>query len=184
MHHESTFSECLESVVKQSNTQLIAKHQGEFSQDFVYELAYQIEQRLLEGGEAKSVVKKVFFILIEGLQNIRIHSLKKENVSELSFFILSQNTDEFTFFFSNVIDLKAKKFIESSTALINSKTDVELKAYYMAQLANGQMSEKGGGGLGLITLRLKTDKPLETNIIAIGDDTYLYTLRIVVDRKK
>ena|GEM_PF-195822 len=184
MHHQTVFTDCLESVVKQLDAHVIAQHQGTFSQDFVFELASQIESHLLDSGESKSIVKKVFSVLIEGLQNIRIHGLKREDVGDLSFFILSKNASDYIFFFSNLIDEKGKLFIEKAIGKINEKSAVELKEYYLAQLSNGIMSEKGGGGLGFITLRMKSDAPLDFNVIPIEKDLNLFTLRMTVNHVK
>lgn len=180
MRHETVFTDCLESVVNQLDAHVIAQHQGTFSQDFVFELASQIEINLLNSGESKQTVKKVFSLLIEGLQNIRIHGLKREDLEDLSFFILSKNTKDYIFFFSNLIDEKGKLFIEEAIGKINQKSAVELKEYYLGQLSNGIMSEKGGGGLGFITLRMKSDSPLDFNVIPIEKNLYLFTLRMTV----
>jgi hypothetical protein len=184
MQHDDAFIECLESIVNQPDAQVIAQHQGEFSQDFVFELASQIEEHLLEIGEAKSVVKKVFSALIEGLQNIRIHGLKKAGLKNLSFFICSKNAEDYVFFFSNLIDKKGEDFVQKAINGINKMSKEDLKAYYLQQLSNGKMTEKGGGGLGFITLGLKSDTPLEYNLIPIEEDLSLFTLRMTVRYKK
>lgn len=184
MHHDAVFSECLDSVVNQLDATVVAQHRGDFSQEFVYELSEQVESVLFESGESKSVIKKVFSVLIEGLQNIRIHGYKREDLGDISFFILSKSETDYIFFFSNLINNKGKAYVEKAINFINKKSPAELKEYYLEQLSNGKMTEKGGGGLGFITLGLKSSSPLEYNIIPIEDDLSLFTLRMMVRHVK
>lgn len=184
MQHDVVFSEYLDSVVSQPNASVIAQHRGDFSQEFVYELSEQVEALMFESGESKSVIKKVFSVLIEGLQNIRIHGFKRAGFEDISFFILSKTETDYVFFFSNLIDNKGKTYVENAIQFINRKSPAELKSYYLEQLSNGKMTEKGGGGLGFITLGLKSTSPLEHNIIPIEDDLSLFTLRLKISRTK
>ncbi|MBK9591434.1 MAG: hypothetical protein IPO32_07985 [Crocinitomicaceae bacterium] len=68
-----------------ANGKIIVSHFGEFSQDLVNSLSTGIEDTMLESGDKKGVVKRMFSILVEGLQNIRIHGERDEDNNQISF---------------------------------------------------------------------------------------------------
>ena len=61
--------------------------------------------------------------------------------------------------------------------VINSFDDEKaLKAYYLEHLENNTMSDKGGAGLGFITIGMKSGNKLKTEFKKINDDFSLFTL--------
>jgi hypothetical protein len=65
---------------------------------------------------------------------------------------------------------------------VNSLTKEELKDYYKKVLNNGEMSLKGGGGLGMIDIARKTGEKLEYNFLEIDDKVSFFTLIIKVSQ--
>ena len=60
-----------------SNTdKIINSHFGEFSQDLVNTISNDVEMFMLDSGDKKGTVNRMFSILVEGLQNIRLHGEK------------------------------------------------------------------------------------------------------------
>ena len=63
---------------------------------------------------------------------------------------------------------------------INKLSKEELKDYYKAVLNNGQMSAKGGGGLGMIDIARKTGQKLKYNFMPIDDMYSFFSLNIKI----
>ena len=61
---------------------------------------------------------------------------------------------------------------------INSLEPEELKAYYKEVLNNGMMSEKGGGGLGMIDIARKSGQRLEFDFQKVDEEFSFYSLNI------
>ena len=55
-----------------------------------------------------------------------------------------------------------------------------LKQYYMEHLENNQLSEKGGAGLGFITIAMKSGNKLTYEFNKINDETALFMLTSTV----
>jgi hypothetical protein len=68
---------------------------------------------------------------------------------------------------------------------INHLDKEELKAYYLTILEEGNLSEKGGGGLGLIEMAKKSQRPLQAEFKKLADDIFAFNMQIdlIVDEK-
>ena len=56
-----------------------------------------------------------------------------------------------------------------------------LKKVYMNSLALGKLSAKGGAGLGILTIALKSDNNLKFNFERINDDLTYFNMNIMVN---
>ena len=63
---------------------------------------------------------------------------------------------------------------------INGLEKDELKAYYKEVLNNGQMSNKGGGGLGMIDIARKSGQKLDYSFSHINDKNSFFSLNVKV----
>ena len=58
---------------------------------------------MLEGGDRKVVVKRMFSIIVEGLQNIRLHGEKDNEGDQTSFFLLLKNDEHYFIYLGNLV---------------------------------------------------------------------------------
>ena len=65
---------------------------------------------------------------------------------------------------------------------INKLSKEELKEYYKAVLNNGEMSMKGGGGLGMIDIARKTGEKLNFNFSPVDDKFSFFSLNIKISQ--
>lgn len=162
----------------------VNNHFGEFSQDLVNTISNDMEMFMLNSSDKKGTVKRMFSILVEGLQNIRLHGEKGEDGHQTSFFAVDQGSDTYKIALGNLIHSKHNHNIESRIRDINRMTREEIKALYMEILTNGIISKKGGAGLGFITMAMKSDKNLDYFFDKINDELSCFTLIITLGRKK
>ena len=76
-------------------------------------------------------------------------------------------------------------FFENLTGKINKVNDLnreELKAYYKQVLNNGEISDKGGGGLGFIDIAKKSGEKLVYNIREIDENYSFFTLTVKISQ--
>ncbi|MCB9189749.1 MAG: hypothetical protein H6599_10785 [Flavobacteriales bacterium] len=168
--------------VDQGGGIIYTSHVGEFTQDYVNAVSAELEERMFEDGEKKVVVKKIFSIIVEGLQNIRIHGEEDADGSQSSFFLIIRDEQAFTIYLGNLIPLRIKEDIEKRVDTVNGLDKAELKELYMNVLTNGVISTKGGAGLGYITMSMKSGNPLACHFEKVDDKLALYDLKITVDR--
>ncbi len=179
-HNEKEFvNEQFELVLQDAmqNQEVLVTHCGELNQTLISALESSVEEKVIELAIAKSPLKKIFFISVETLQNMHIHGHKNKSGEQPNFFILSKNGTKINVVSANLIANNAVSAIEKQIEVINSFDDEKaLKAFYLEHLENNTLSDKGGAGLGFITIGMKSGNKLITNFKKISDDFSLFTL--------
>ena len=168
----------------QADGKIIVSHFGEFSQDLVNSLTTSIEEMMLDSGDKKGVVKRMFSILVEGLQNIRIHGERDQDGNQVSFLIVLQNDNDYKVTFGNLVDVMVVDKLIDRINRLNEMQPEEVKALYMDTLSNGIMSNKGGAGLGFITISLKSKNKIEVHKEQVSDDLVFFTQSVLIERVK
>ena len=168
----------------EAGASILISHFGEFSQDTVDELSGRAEETMLENGDKKGTVKKVFSILIEALQNIRLHGEKDEEGQQTAFLILAQQEKTHSIAVGNLVRNSDLDTIQENLERINGLGRDELKDLYMEVLTNGMISSRGGAGLGFITIAMKSRSHLHYQVDVAGDHLSCFTVQTEVKRKK
>ncbi|PBQ31770.1 hypothetical protein CNR22_08305 [Sphingobacteriaceae bacterium] len=173
------FSKCVENVNSQGT--LILAYDGVLNSETISKLETEIEGNILDKSLPKSVVKKVFFICIESLQNMYIHGHRDENGAKHNFFILYITDKAVKMITANLIANASIEKLSKHIEKINSFQDpAELKAYYLEHLENNELSEKGGAGLGFITIGMKSGNKLGTEFEQINDNRSMFLMEVAI----
>lgn len=162
--------------------QVMVHHFGDFSTDLINGLAEAVEELMISNGDSKKSIKRVFSILVEGLQNIRRHSEKNEGNYQNAYFIFVKYKGEYEIVIGNMIsdeDLpNAKSFLDR----INLLEHGALKNLYVELLNNSYFTRKGGVGLGFLTMRLKSENPLSYQFVQLQNKRYFFTVQVMINR--
>ncbi len=173
------FSKCVETVNGQGT--LILAYDGVLNSETISKLETEIETNILDKNLAKGVVRKVFFICIESLQNMYIHGHRDENGAKHNFFILYITDKAVKMITANLIANSAIEKLKEHIEKINSFQDpAELKKYYLEHLENNVLSEKGGAGLGFITICMKSGNALGTQFEQINDNRSMFLMEVTI----
>jgi hypothetical protein len=174
------FSKNVESVKEKG--QLILAYDGVLNSETIARLETEIESRILERNLPKSVVKKVFFICIESLQNMFIHGFKDNNGAKHNFFILYMTGTKVKMIGANLIANTSIDKLSNHIRKINSFDDpAALKTFYLEHLENNELSDKGGAGLGFITIGMKSGNKLKVEFENINETRSLFLLEVTVN---
>lgn len=163
---------------------VLISHFGIFTQDLVSSLCASTEELLISSGEKRMLVKRLFSILIEGLQNIRIHGQRDEFGRQLGYVVVARSGEFHRILMANVIDPEDREKVESYLDKINDYSEAELKETYLTVLSNEFMSQKGGAGLGFITTRIKSENPLRYSFYQLKNGKMLFTFDVRMSREK
>jgi hypothetical protein len=180
----STYQKIYGDYNAKSEKKIVVSHFGEFSQDLVNSLSNGVEETMFEAGDKKGTIKRMFSILVEGLQNVRIHGEKDEDSNQISFLIIAQDENEYLVTIANLVKNEVLDKIISRIDELNAMDEAEVKAYYMDTLTNGIMSQKGGAGLGFITMAMKSKNKLNYIPEQVSDELTCFSLEIKIARKK
>lgn len=176
------FLSLLEKFSSEKKKSVMVNHFGEFSQDLINSIASSVEEQMIHAGDQKKVVKRVFSILIEGLQNVRLHGERGEDGKQQAYLILVKNPTYYKLGFGNLIQEEDIEQIERYLAKINGMNPVELKELYTSILSNGYISKKGGAGLGFLTMRMKSENSLSHQILRFSNGTAFFSVDAQINR--
>ncbi len=176
------FTNCEENYFSVENRVILISHCGVFSQDLINSLVEGNEELMSTVGDKKVLIKRVFSILIEGLQNIRAHGGKDDEGKQIGFIIIAKDKETYKLNFGNIINSSEKASIISKIDRLNSLSTSEIKMLYMNVLTNDLYSKKGGAGLGFITMKIKSNNNLSYSIVPLTQKKSLFSFEIILNR--
>jgi hypothetical protein len=166
--------------LKPDQTVLLA-YDGVLNNDTISRLETEVEGKVTELAIPKTPLKKIFFISVEALQNMLIHGGKDPLGHQHNYFILSKNHTKVEIITANLVPNSSIDRLRTDVERLNSFDDpAALKGYYMEHLDKNEISDKGGAGLGFITIAMKSGNKLGFDFSKINDKLSLFMLRSTV----
>lgn len=161
---------------------LILAYDGVLNSETISKLETEIESLIIDKALAKTVVKKVFFISIESLQNMFIHGHKDDNGAKHNFFILYMVDKAVKILAANLVNNTAIEGLQKDINTINNFDDpAALKAFYLEHLEKNELSDKGGAGLGFITIGMKSGNKLGIQFEEINDKRSMFLMEVTIN---
>ncbi|MFC2086873.1 SiaB family protein kinase [Bacteroidota bacterium] len=152
-------------------------YRGEFTQAITESILSLTQSKLIEQKETTKMKKKVYFIMVESLQNIIKHQDDAEELSveESGVFFIQKRGLKYFITSGNIIEVNNIPTLKGKMEKINSLDETELKEYYLTMLKEGEISEKGGAGLGLIEIAKKSGNKLAFDFKKLNEErSYFY----------
>jgi hypothetical protein len=172
----------LEEYASQTGSTIVINHFGEFTQDLINGLSESMEELMISNGDSKKTIKRVFSILIEGLQNIRAHGERDEEGNQYAYLIIMKSPSLYRVAFGNIIQEKESTGLSKYIDKINQMEMKDLKNLYLEILNNSFFTRKGGAGLGFLTMRLKSEQALKSKIQRLNEQKCFFTVEVSIDR--
>lgn len=120
--------------------------------------------------ETSKTQKRVYFVMVESLQNITRHQDINQSEQNHAFFVVQNKSGEYNLTSANIVENNKIDHLKSSIDKINSLNADELKIYYKDVLENTGLSDKGGAGLGLIEMARKSGHKLSYSFDRVDSD--------------
>lgn len=159
-------------------------YEGEINQSITKAFTALAEQNLQEENEDRAVVRKVYHVLVECLQNIYKHTDKEAKDSpgkrSKGVLLLGHDEDGFIVATGNMVDMEQQEYLTRILNNVNSMTTEELNETYKKQMRDGLLSEKGGAGLGFIDISRKTKSKLEYHFETIDEKNSFFILKTYI----
>lgn len=163
-------------------TELIS-HTGDLTESDLQTILDSIEKKAQKNRDKSSVVKRLFSVMVESLQNLRAHGARSEQGSMATCVVVGEDVNHYFVDTGNPISIDEVGRLKDRIEKINVLQREDLRALYMKVLADGSRSVKGGAGLGLITLVLRSKNPIVFGIDQINDEYCYLKLGFRIDRK-
>lgn len=131
-----------------------------------------IERLTQQSNTAMLIKKRITEISIELLQNIQRHSIDKK----FSSLTIEKTEDYYSIRAENRIQIKEAKSLMDRIDAINKLNKSELRSLHTKTLHEASLSEKGGAGLGLYRIALRSTSPLRYTFQKINNRVYTFSL--------
>ncbi|MDB4533351.1 SiaB family protein kinase [Vicingaceae bacterium] len=169
---------------KMEKGNIMLSFKGEVTSDLLTSILQIMESKMETLEEPPKIKKKVYNILVECLQNLYHHldddDFKTRINEKSALFMIRKMDGEYSIMTGNFIASENVEMMQGRLDRINEMDKDQLKVYYKEVLNNGEMSAKGGGGLGMIDIARKSGKKLEYNFDRIDDEYSFFSLNIKV----
>ena len=150
-------------------------YRGIFTANITDNILSLAESNLVQKEDPRALRRKVYNVMVEGLQNVTKHQADLEIDEDLNYGVFVLKKEHFKYFITtgNLIENEFIDTLSKQITQVNSLDKDELKAYHREVLLNGKISSKGGAGLGLIDMARKSGNKLLYAFEKL-DDKYSY----------
>ncbi|MCI5057600.1 MAG: SiaB family protein kinase [Flavobacteriales bacterium] len=170
---------------KMENNNIMLSFKGSITSELLTSILNIIEKKMVQMDESSKVQKKVFNVLVECLQNLYHHReeipvISEHDTEKSAIFMIGKDVERYNIITGNYMIRSEVDALKQRIDFINSLSNRELKERYKEVLNDGTMSEKGGGGLGLMDIARKSGQNLDYDFLDLDDKFSFFTLGIKV----
>lgn len=172
--------------LKGRNGQELFAFKGIMNDDVLGEILSRVEDTLSEHESLMKLQRRINVIAVEILQNIFHHfegidsKTVLEPPSNIVLFLLSKDKDAYYIVAGNYVPIETANFLKERIDSINELTVEELKKRYRKVLSNGDFSEQGGAGLGIIDIARKSGQKLDYEFSSTNETHSFFTIKVSV----
>lgn len=169
---------------KMERNHIMLSFKGDITSELLTSILQIMESKMDNLQEEPKIKKKVYNVLVECLQNLYHHMEDETPVfndrARSAIFMIGKVDGQYNIITGNYIRVENVGLLKGRLDDINALTKEELKDYYKEVLNNGEMSMKGGGGLGMIDIARKTGQKLNYNFMPVDDRYSFFSLNIKI----
>lgn len=171
----------------QTGGDILLAYKGSITTELINNVLETVESKLQDFNEASKVRKKVYNVLVESLQNLFHHiedlpsGYEEKYEPHFGVLIVSKKDNQYKISTGNFIMKDKVQSLKEKIDKINELSKDELKELYKYILNHQKISEKGGGGLGLVDIARKTGNKLDYVFDQVDEDSYFFNLDVYID---
>ncbi len=166
-----------------ADNEIILIYQGLFDQQMIKTVMSMTEMKLDKENVGESTKKKVFNIMIEGLQNICKHQFNDSTIYQNPLLVISKDKENYNVITGNVISNEKINIVKNKIDHINTLSKEELKEFYKTSRLNSVISDVGGAGLGFIDMARKSENKLDYKFYEIDTAHSSFILHTKISNK-
>lgn len=164
---------------------LMLVYEGEFTQEITKSVLAMAERNMESIGEESGIKRKVFNVMVECLQNICKHSdATKQPEEKGAIFMIGKENESYEIHSGNYIHAVSVDGLKEKLEKINSLDKEGLKSLYKDLISNGQISDKGGAGLGFVDIARKSGQKLEFTFEPVNESLSFFAFKTKIARIK
>jgi hypothetical protein len=159
-----------------TENKIIMIYQGLFDQAMIKSVINMTEKKLIQENIEEGLRRKLFNVMVEGLQNICKHQMVADSTGQNPFMLISHEEDAYNLVTGNFIRNEKIGIVKEKIDFINSLNKEELKEHYKTARLNSVISEVGGAGLGFIDMVRKSGNRLEYKFYEVDGSLSFFIL--------
>lgn len=154
---------------------------GDLNSGFSNAVTSRLEHILEEEVDHKMAKKRFFSVFIEAVQNIRKHGCSSTDGKVHAGLIVYKSQGQLKGLFMNMVSNAQARFLVKRYDEVNAMTQGELKERYLKTLQEGDISDKGGAGLGIITIVMRSKNKSTTELEPLSATHQVFKITLGVD---
>jgi len=159
---------------------------GTIQYETIGELIHLFKNQVHTLGVQTGTYKKLLLVMIESLENIMKYSECPAVTAETGKtffpdFSIRKDMNRYIISSSNPMQKQNISPLEKKLNHLNTMNQQDLKNFYKETITNGQFTEYGGAGLGLIEMAKISGKRMEYQFLPIDDLYARFSLMITID---
>lgn len=169
------------------SNKVMLSFKGRVTSDLLMSVLQIMETKLVAEDESPKIRKKIYNVLVECLQNLYHHIDKDEKHSlndfideQSAIFMIAKDGSQYSIMTGNYMPSEEVEKLEAKLKLINDMDKDELKQYYKTVLADGERSDKGTAGLGMIDIARKSGQKLGYHFLPIDEKSTFFSLNVKI----
>jgi len=168
------------------NQGIIFSFSGPISQSLLEGIGQTLKQKMSLEETSTNVIRKVFSIFVELMQNIinysaqRVTSQEADHEISYGVLIVGKEEDQFYIISGNYIQEDQEAALQEKLAKIKSMDKEELKQYYKQQRRLQADEASKGAGLGFIEMARKATQPIEYDIARMENGYSFFVVKAVI----
>ena len=158
--------------------------EGKFDFEIVNRILGQVKDKLPLITENKSLNRKIYSVSVEVVENICKHynvDTKDIPISFLPTFKLEAQNNKVIIYSKNLVYSEQAQRLTQKIEFINNLSKEEITEFYLKSISEGEISEKGNAGLGLIEMVKKSSNPLKYSFEPLNEIVSIYHLQVCID---
>jgi phosphate uptake regulator len=159
--------------------------EGQITHQVMKALTGLVEEQLDEV-EDDRVLRRVYHVMVESLQNINRHAESFENQGHpypgVGLVLVAKNKERFQVTTGNIVEKAQVEELSMFLGRLNTMDSDSLDDLYKKQMREWIMSPQGGAGLGFIDIRRKTGNPLDYSFVEIDQQTSFFIFTSTITR--
>lgn len=172
---------------KLNGDDVLIAYKGNVTSELISNVLEVVEARMDDFSEDSKIRKKVYNVLVESLQNLYHHidvlppDMQKEYEEKFGILVVSRIESKYKISTGNFVPADKIDILKNKIDKINSMSKEELKDMYKFILNHQRLSDKGGGGLGLVDIARKTGNPLDYAFHEYDAEHSFFNLDVYID---
>jgi hypothetical protein len=165
---------------------IVLSYKGNIDSDVINHVLDTVEDKMVEVNEQSKLRKKVYNVLVESLQNLYHHvdpvppDFEDQSSERYGLLIVKKIEGGYKIITGNFVNAEHIEKLEEKIKRINRSSHEEIKELYKFILNHQKISQKGGGGLGLVDIARKTGNQLDYSFKEYNDKHSFFYLNILI----